>query len=112
MSECKNHQNDSRENYLSSKTFIFVTGVEGSGTTMLLKVLDNLEECVAMGGNYFPQYVSDSAKHLNSLTQKLWSYPPPILETKLTVKQKIRNWLLTKGLIHLLTKTFFHSLQT
>ncbi|WP_202218943.1 hypothetical protein [Okeania sp. KiyG1] len=22
MSECKNHQNDSRENYLSSKTFI------------------------------------------------------------------------------------------
>ncbi|WP_202218942.1 hypothetical protein [Okeania sp. KiyG1] len=41
---------------------------------MLLKVLDNLEECVAMGGNYFPQYVSDSAKHLNSLTDKLWSY--------------------------------------
>lgn len=73
-------QNNSIENYLSSKKFVFITGVEGSGTTMLLKVLDNLEECVAMGGNYFPQYVYNSAEQLNSLTKKLWSYPPPTLK--------------------------------
>lgn len=77
---------------LSTKKFVFITGVEGSGTTMLLKLLSKVNGFVALGGNYCtPGWNKQSAK-LNMYTQQLWRYPHQrSLYTKMLLLSKIRR---------------------
>jgi hypothetical protein len=35
-----------------TRRFIFIGGVQGSGTTLLLRILSRPDECVSLGGNY------------------------------------------------------------
>lgn len=60
-------------NILLNKTFLFITGVEGSGTTMMLKVLDTLDNIAVLGGNYWSPDLQPLAEQFNVLTERLWN---------------------------------------
>jgi hypothetical protein len=92
-------------NTLSSKIFVFIAGVEGSGTTMLLTLLDNLDYGVALGGNYFPKIVSATALSLNTLTQTLWKYPRiNQIQEREFILQQIRNLPVPNTISHAIYK--------
>lgn len=67
---------------LASRTFVFVTGVEGSGTSLVLRLLSAPSCALALGGNYVspnrPGYdcVANCAR-LNALTRGLWNTAAP-----------------------------------
>lgn len=65
---------------LREKAFVFVAGVEGSGTTALLKLLSCPDACIALGGNYWSPDMAgyscrDARDRLHELTMTLWSSP-------------------------------------
>ncbi|MDP3858307.1 MAG: hypothetical protein Q8Q73_11175 [Stagnimonas sp.] len=57
------------------KTFIFIAGVEGSGTTLLLRVLAKLQGSVALGGAFHSKYYALPRWLMNRITDRLWAFP-------------------------------------
>ena len=57
---------------------IFIIGVEGSGTTMLSRILGEQPNCVSILGNYISEIIKNDthalrlAQQLNIKTQELW----------------------------------------
>jgi len=57
---------------------IFIIGVEGSGTTMLSRILGEQPNCVSILGNYISEIIKNDthairlAQQLNIKTQDLW----------------------------------------
>lgn len=47
-----------------ARTLTFITGVEGTGTTLLLRLLSAPAGCAALGGNHFALPLGDDAKPL------------------------------------------------
>lgn len=84
---------------LSNKTFIFIAGVEGSGTTIVLKLLSQVDHAIALGGNYFTPGYENPSKQLNALTQQLWHYPHELaLPAKRALIEEIRSIELVKDI--------------
>ncbi len=55
--------------------FIFIAGVEGSGTTITLKLLETLPDHVCLGGKYISEGLNKPGKKLNKLSRKFWRLP-------------------------------------
>ncbi len=55
--------------------FLFIAGVEGSGTTITLKLLETLPNHVCLGGKYITDGFSKPGKKLNKLSRKFWHFP-------------------------------------
>ena len=60
---------------LSSKPFVFIAGVEGSGTTMMMQLLGSLEHVCCLHGSHFSPGMEQQAKDIKALTAELWQYP-------------------------------------
>jgi hypothetical protein len=54
---------------------IFIAGIEGSGTTMMLELLDRLGGFASLGGQYISTGFEDTGRRLNQLTARLWKLP-------------------------------------
>lgn len=54
---------------------IFIAGIEGSGTTMMLELLDRLEGFASLGGQYISAGFEERGRQLNQLTARLWKLP-------------------------------------
>lgn len=78
---------------LETTDFLFITGVEGSGTTMMLKLLDSLPDIAVLGGNYWTPELASEASHFNALTEQLWNRkaPPNDIERE-EIFQDIRHF--------------------
>lgn len=77
---------------LEKKRFLFITGIEGSGTTMMLKILDALQGVAVLGGNYHTPELSGQAAIINDATERMWNSEVPVTdEQKETCLSKIRN---------------------
>ncbi len=59
--------------------FLFIAGVEGSGTTLTLRLLERLEGYVCLGGNHITKGYEEAGSRINELTKALWQLPrlPP-----------------------------------
>jgi len=55
--------------------FLFIAGVEGSGTTITLKLLEMLPGHVCLGGKYISEGLKKPGKKLNKLSRKFWHLP-------------------------------------
>ena len=55
--------------------FLFIAGVEGSGTTITLKLLETLPGHVCLGGKYISEGLEKPGKKLNKLSRKFWRLP-------------------------------------
>jgi hypothetical protein len=55
--------------------FLFIAGVEGSGTTITLKLLETLPGHVCLGGKYISKGLEKPGKKLNKLSRKFWRLP-------------------------------------
>lgn len=55
------------DSLLAGRTFTFIAGAEGSGTTLLLRLLSSPDTCCSLGGNY--QKVPDSPAARDLATQ-------------------------------------------
>ncbi len=58
-------------------SLFFIAGVEGSGTTLLLKLLDEIEDFACLGGNFISNNHLKAGEELNRLTTALWASPQP-----------------------------------
>lgn len=55
--------------------FLFIAGVEGSGTTITLKLLEKLPGHFCLGGKYISDGLQRPGKKLNKLSRKFWRLP-------------------------------------
>jgi hypothetical protein len=77
---------------LSASKLVFIAGVEGSGTTLLQEVINELPYAPAFGGAFYRLQVSEAAKRLNKITEALWAYPHrPQAEDKQTLIKQARE---------------------
>ncbi len=96
------------ESLLKDKTFIFITGVEGSGTTMMLKIFDSINNTAVLGGNYWSPSLSPIAAKINSLTEKLWNTKLTISsEEKRDLIQNIQSLSIPSRISHIIYKRSF-----
>ncbi|HID45746.1 MAG TPA: hypothetical protein EYP34_08335 [Chromatiaceae bacterium] len=56
---------------------LFIAGVEGSGTTLMLQLLDRVPDYVSLGGNFISDGYQETGERFNELTERLWKYPAP-----------------------------------
>jgi len=90
---------------LSSKNFVFIAGVEGSGTTILLELLSQVDGFIALGGNYYTPEFDVQRKQLNEWTKELWRYPQRIRAVrKEAVLKEISELSLPEDVSHVLYK--------
>jgi hypothetical protein len=55
--------------------FIFIAGVEGSGTSLILQLLDHVDGFTCLGGNYVSKNYELIGQSMNEITNQLWSLP-------------------------------------
>jgi hypothetical protein len=92
---------------LNSKSLIFITGVEGSGTTMLLRMLNELPGYASLGGNFFDPGQEAIAARLNDLTGRLWRIPYLAGQRRNLLLDEIRNCELPDHVSHVVYKRSF-----
>lgn len=98
---------------LASSNFLFVTGIEGSGTTMMLKLLNALDEVAVLGGNYWSPSLAELAGRLNSLTEALWG--PELVgrpSDREAIVDQIRALEIPAGYTHVVHKRSFPFLDS
>ena len=72
--------------------FVFVAGVEGTGTTVMSRLLSAPNGCIALGGNYASESFRYHAVRLNKLTAELWAVPRSVQpERRDLLLQQIRE---------------------
>ena len=81
---------------LRSRRFVFVTGVAGSGTNLLLDLLSSPTFALALGGNYVspdrPDYeCSVYFNQINALTRRLWANEKPRRSETARIKRAING---------------------
>jgi hypothetical protein len=73
------------------KRMIFIGGSEGSGTTLLLRVLSAPDICTSLGGNYIklPGHpdADPLAKAFNDSNARLWDRKLPLLEHRAALRE-------------------------
>ena len=93
---------------LYNKTFIFIAGVEGSGTTMLLEFLAQPSFAVSLGGLYVSPGYKRHRKKIRAASGYFWDITekrtPQEIEEK---KEIIRNIKIPKNITHLVFKRSF-----
>lgn len=98
---------------LKETNFLFITGIEGSGTTMMLKLLDAVAEVAVLGGNYWTPELGKEAHALNKLTAKLWNEKKICSRAeKKEIFEKIRELELPSHYTHVVHKRSFPFLDT
>ncbi len=63
------------KNHIKNCELLFIAGVEGSGTTITLKLLETLPGHVCLGGKYITKGLEKPGKKLNKLSRKFWRLP-------------------------------------
>lgn len=87
---------------------IFVTGPEGSGTTMLLRFLSRPEGAVALGGSYASFGYDEQRGMINAITLRLWDTSIAIRSDEREKKKKaIQNIRIPDGVSHVVYKRSF-----
>ncbi len=93
---------------LSELDYVFITGIEGSGTTMMLKLLDSMDNMAILGGNYWSPRLKYEADTLNGLTQRLWDDREVMsVEDRIDVIREIRELELPSDYTHVVHKRSF-----
>jgi hypothetical protein len=77
---------------------LFIAGVEGSGTTLMLKLFDKIPGYASLGGNYFSEGYQDTGARLNELTEKLWRLPRPSAQKHREILTSINNLTVEKDI--------------
>jgi adenylate kinase len=95
------------ESLLTSKTLVFITGIEGSGTTLLLRLLNELPGYVALGGNFFDPCYARVAARLNQLTERLWRLPYPTGHERESLLARVSETELPDEITHVILKRSF-----
>ena len=93
---------------LYNKTFIFIAGVEGSGTTMLSEFLAQPSFAVSLGGLYVSPGYKRHRKRIRAASGYFWDITkkrtPQEIEEK---KEIIRNIRIPKNITHIIFKRSF-----
>ena len=93
---------------LYNKTFIFIAGVEGSGTTMLLEFLSKPSFVAALGGLYFSPGYKSCRKKIISALDYLWDTTETKDSAKIQKnKELIKDIKIPKNITHLIYKRSF-----
>jgi hypothetical protein len=83
---------------IAEARFVFIAGIEGSGTTMMLELLDRLEGFASLGGQYISRGFEETGHQLNQLTARLWKLPTLPPADKSTILREINA--IEVGAIH------------
>lgn len=77
---------------------LFIAGVEGSGTTLMLNLFDQIPGYAILGGNYFSEGYENTGSRLNEMTEKLWKLPRPSAQEHRDILTSINNLTVEKDI--------------
>ena len=71
--------------------FLFIAGIEGSGTSLILQLLDNISGFTCLGGNYVSPGFKETGVLMNQLTKALWKLPRVLKAERSELIEKINE---------------------
>jgi hypothetical protein len=89
---------------LYNKTFVFIAGIEGSGTTMFLEILSQPEFAAALGGLYWTPGYKRQRRYIRRATEDIWNIT---LSREQRTVQKRRAYIQRIGIPRNITHVIF-----